>query len=303
MARRTLREARALVTGASSGLGRAAAVALASEGARLVITGRSAPRLAETERLLLEAGARADTLRSVVADLTLEDDRRRLIEAAAEAFDGALDILLQAAGVGAYGRFESHDPSVLRRIFEINFFAPAELARAALPLLRRGRRPIVVHIGSIVARRGLPGRPEYSAGKFALAGLTEALRAEWAIDGIDVAFVNPGFTATPFEDHLLVDTAIYKTRSSRSMTPERVAAAIVRATKAGRNETTLTIGGRTLLLVNRLFPRFVDQGFARWTRRLYADREALRRAERPDESASRLSAPPAPDTITCTSGD
>jgi short-subunit dehydrogenase len=214
-----------------------------------------------------------------------------LFDAVSGHYSGALDLLVNSAGVGAYGRFESHDESVLRRVMEINFFALAEVCRAALPLLRRGRDPAVINIGSIVARRGLPGRPEYSASKFAVAGLTESLRAEWRIDGIHVLLVNPAFTATAFEDNLVIDTALYKVQHKRTMSAEAVAEAALKALLRGQNEVTLTFYGRLLLLTNRLFPRFVDWGLGRWTRRLYGREGALRQVEsrpaRPSDTASR----------------
>jgi len=287
--RHDLRDARCLVTGASSGLGQAIAVALGEAGCRVVLTGRSAERLEQTARSLIDAGRPPSSVSTVVADLTSESDRSRLLNAVSTRFAGSLDLLVNAAGVGAYGRFESHHPSVLREVFEINLFALAELTRGALPLLRRGRAPSVVNIGSIVARRGLPGRSEYSASKFALAALCESLRAEWAKDGIGVLLVNPGFTATPFEDHLLVNTAVYQTTSRRSMTAADVACATLRALRRGRHEITLTSGGRLLLLLNRLIPRFVDFAFSLWTRRLYSDLAALHRAE--GRSADRLDCP------------
>lgn len=287
MPRRTLQGARALITGASSGLGRALAASLAAQGARVILTGRSRERL-ETLRDELN-GRRADTAMAVAADLTQPADRARLFQAATDHFGGALDLLVNSAGIGAYGRFESHDEAVLRRVMEVNFFALAEVCRAALPLLRRGRQPAVVNLGSIVARRGLPGRPEYSASKFAVAGLTESLRAEWRIDGIHVLLVNPAFTATAFEDNLVIDTAVYKVRHKRTMTAEAVADQTLRAVRHGRNEVTLTPYGRLLLLTNRLTPRFVDWGLGRWTRRLYASEDALKQAE----SQPRTPAPPA----------
>jgi short-subunit dehydrogenase len=275
---------RCLVTGASSGIGRALALRLAAGGARLVLTGRDAGRLAATRDAIRGAHPAARIHPVLVpADLTREDDRSRLLAATRDALDGALDLLVNAAGVGAYGRFESHDAGVLRRVMELNLFALAEVSRAALPLLRRGTRPAVVNLGSVVARRGLPGRSEYSASKFAVAGLTEAIRAEWAIDGIHVLLVNPGFTATAFEDNLVVDTAYYKTRERRMMSPDAVAAATLRAVDRRRKEVTLTPQGRLLLGTNRLLPRFVDWGLARWTRRLYA---AHREAGSPPEGRS-----------------
>jgi short-subunit dehydrogenase len=277
--RQSFREARCLVTGASSGIGAAFSRLLAAGGARVVMTGRSADRLSSVALESIEAGASPGDVIPVAADLTDADDRRMLLDVAADRLGGALDLVVNAAGVGAYGRFESHDPSVLRDLLELNVIALAEVCRGALPMLRLGDRPSLLNVGSIVARRGLPGRPEYSASKFAVAGLTEALRAEWAIDGIHVLLLNPGFTTTAFERNLVVHTAIYRTESHRSMSPDAVARAGLDAALRGRNERTLTTRGRLLLAVNRVLPRFVDWGFGRWTARLYADAPALAAAE------------------------
>jgi len=266
--------ARCIVTGASMGLGRAMAVALARRGARVVMAARSADRLDDVARALEADGARPDQAIPVAVDLTVADDRRRLLDAAAQAFDGGLDLLVNNAGIGAYGRFETHDESVVRRLFELNVYAPIELCRGALPMLRRGNRPAVVNVGSIVARRGLPGRSEYSASKHALAGFTEALRAEWYRDGIHVLLVNPGFTATEFERNLAANTALVSTQNTRWMDPADVAEATLRAVARRRNELTLTARGRLLLAVNRVAPRFVDLCFGRWAARLYARADA-----------------------------
>ena len=277
--RPSFRGARCLVTGASSGIGAAFARLLAAEGARVVLTGRSTDRLSAVAIELIDSGASPGDVVAVAADLTDPDDRRMLLSEASDRLGGALDLVVNAAGVGAYGRFESHEPSVLRDLLEINVIALAEICRGALPMLRRGDHPSLLNVGSIVARRGLPGRPEYSASKFAVAGLTEAIRAEWAIDGIHVLLLNPGFTTTAFERNLVVHTAIYRTESHRSMSPDEVARAGHDALLRGRNELTLTPRGRLLLAFNRFLPRFVDWGFGRWTRRLYADAPALAAAE------------------------
>ncbi len=279
MSRRPLADARCLVTGASSGLGRALARQLAAAGARVVVTGRSADRLDALVAELQPPGAPPDRVVAVPADLTSESDRRRLLDRTAEIQGGALDLAVQSAGVGAYGRFLSHDPAILRQIFEINVFAVAELARGLHPLLKAGRPSTMVVLGSIIARRGLPGRSEYSASKHAVAGFVEAIRAEWSRDGVHLLMVNPGFTATEFEHNLLVDTAVYKVAHRRTMSADAVAQKTLKALARGRNEVTLSAGGRTLLLANRLLPRFVDWGLARWTRRLYADHLALEAAE------------------------
>lgn len=173
--------------------------------------------------------------------------------------------------MGATGHLDTHGPDVLRRVFEINVFALAELTRLAAPLLARGDVPSLVNIGSIVARQGFPGRSEYAASKFAVAGFTESIRAEWAKYGVHVLLLDPGFTATEFESNLIVDTARVKVTDRRRMTPDQVARATLHAVLARKNELTLTLDGRALLLLNRLLPRLVDLGLARWTRKVFAD--------------------------------
>ena len=270
MPRRRFEDARCLVTGASMGLGRALAEALVRRGARVVLAARSADRLREVADRLVEAGASPSAVLPFPADVTKAEDRADLLAFASEQFGGALDLVINNAGIGAYGRFESHDEAVVRRLFEINVFALIEICRGVLPLLREGRSPALCNIGSVVARRGLPGRSEYSASKFAVAGFTEAIRAEWARYGIDVLLMNPGFTATEFEKNLVIHTAVYKTNHRRTMTPEAVAEVTLRALERGKNEVTLSRPGRFLLFVNRVAPRFLDWGLDRWTTRLYA---------------------------------
>lgn len=277
--RREFRGARCLVTGASSGLGEAIALKLAEVGAQLIITGRNTERLARVVERAIHKGAASDAVLSVPADLTQEGDLEQLFLQVAARFD-ALDLVVNAAGVGAYGRFESHDGQVLKTLIEINLFGLASICRRSLPYLRRGEQPTLVNIGSVVARRGLPGRSEYSASKFAVAGLTESLRAEWTIDKIHVLLVNPGFTTTAFEQNLVANTAIYQTPHLRSMTAEQVADHVLRAVIRRKKEVTLTWLGRLLLAFNRLSPRFVDWGLGRWAQRLYSNVDVLARAER-----------------------
>lgn len=268
--RRTFRGARCLVTGASSGLGRALAEHLARSGARVLMTGRSRERLDEVVRGLVAEGCSPDSIPTVVADLTDPLGRNQVIEAAENHF-GALDLAINSAGVGATGHFDTHDPSVVRDVFEINVFALIEMTREVLPLLRRGDGATLVNIGSIVARRGLPGRSEYTASKFAVAGFTESIRAEWVKFGIQVLLLNPGFTATEFENNLVVDTARVPTAHKRVMTADHVARETLTAILKGRHELTLTTEGKWLIRANRLAPRIVDAGMAYFTRRVFGD--------------------------------
>lgn len=261
---------RCLVTGASSGLGRAVAEALARSGASVLLTGRDRDRLESVRAGLSGPERKPSPHLAVAADLTDQVGRERLMQSAEEHF-GGLDLLVNSAGIGATGHFETHEPSVLRDLFEVNVFALIETSRLALPLLKRGNAPAMVNFGSIVARRGLPGRSEYTASKFAVAGWTESIRAEWVRYGIHTMLINPGFTATPFEANLIADTAVYRTTSWRVMTADQVAAATLRAVARRKNEVTLSLPGQLLLLADRIAPRLVDWGFKRFTLRLFRD--------------------------------
>ena len=271
--RRNLAGLRILITGASQGIGRALAKAVARRGARVLAAARSEALLAELAQRVRAAGG---TLETVRADVTCPEDRRRLAEAAVQHF-GGLDVLVNNAGVGATGHFADVSPDRLRTIMEVNFFGLTETTRVCLPLLRQGNSPAVVNISSIAGKRGIPARSEYSASKFAVQGFSEALRAELAKDGIDVLVVCPGLTRTNFSQNMLEQKARLQMDHLRGMTPEAVAEATLRALERGRNEVCLSLGGRLLVLVSRFFPRLADRIAARRVRQLFADEIAAKR--------------------------
>jgi short-subunit dehydrogenase len=264
--RRDLRGSRILITGASSGIGRCMAEQAARAGARLILTGRSTDPLNELAGRLTAEGAEVAV---VPADLTADAERKRLVEAAAERFVG-LDVLINNAGVASAGHFADGSEAILRQIMEVNFFAPAELIRLALPVLTRGRRPAVVNVSSMCGRRGMPAWTEYSASKFALCGLTEALRSELARFDIDVLLVVPGMTRSDLSRHLLRNEARMKFHFDRGMPVETVARDILGALRSNRTETVLGWDARWMLRVNRFFPRLLDRLIARRVRKLYA---------------------------------
>jgi len=260
MARREINGARVIVTGASSGIGRAMAVELARQGALLVVTARREDRLAELAESIRAAGGRIET---ISGDITDEGLRRELVDRAVSAF-GGLDILVNNAGVGAMGRFEDAAPARVRRLMEVNFFAPVELTRLALPHLRRGRRPMIVNISSIVGLRGIPFSSEYSATKFALQGFSEALRSELARSGIDVLVVSPGTTRTEFFDKVLEKTGEPAWPEHTPVTAESVARKTVRAMRRGRHAIIPYGWGKVYYALQRLSPSLMDRIMARY---------------------------------------
>src|SRR5436309_95322 len=189
---RTLTGRRILITGASRGLGRALAERAARSGAALAVVARSADRLDSLADSLNAQGAKVAAIR---ADVTSDADRRRILATAVEEL-GGLDVLINNAGVASFGHFSTSSEEVLRQVMEVNFFAPAELIRLAVPILTQGEQPAIVNVASMCGRRGLPAWPEYSASKFALCALTEALRGEMVRFGIDVLLILPGLTHT-----------------------------------------------------------------------------------------------------------
>ena len=215
------------------------------------------------EQLAAEIRSRGRRAEVVAGDITEAAVRRAALDRAHQAF-GGLDILVNNAGRGAMGRFAEASPERLRQVFELNFFAAAELIREALPLLQQGRQPIVVNIGSILGHRATPRNSEYCASKFALRGLTESLRAELAQLGIDMLLVSPGSTESEFYEHVINPTEKQPWPEQNAVPAEKVAQAVVRAIRLGKREIIPSFRGRLLVWLNRLAPSLVDRLMRRY---------------------------------------
>ena len=264
--KRDLHGCRTLLTGASSGIGKALAEKLAQGGARLVLAARSEDKLQAVATSLTNRGF---NVAAMATDVTSESQRQRVLQFTAQRL-GGLDVLINNAGVGSFGHFVDCTQDILRQIMEVNFFAPAELIRIAIPLLKEGRQPALVSVASMCGRRGLPAWSEYSASKFALVGLCESLRAELAHSNIDVLVILPGLTQSDLGQHLLRNTGRMDIRFDQGMPPQTVAADIVRALVKGRPETVLGSEARWMLRLNRWVPWILDFLIARKIKQLYA---------------------------------
>ena len=210
----------ALITGASSGLGEAAARRLAREpGIELVLVARRAERL---ERLAAELPAPATAL---ALDLTADGAPARARAHVEQHHGGRLDLLVNNAGAGGRGTFADSGHELVRRTMELNFYAQVRLVEALLPLLRASAPSAIVMVASTAGRIGRPGVGAYSAAKAALAVWSDSLRAEEHAHGVHVGTVMPGFIPTEgFPARELLDR-----RTTRWMlgTPEQAAEAIV----------------------------------------------------------------------------
>jgi short-subunit dehydrogenase len=258
MARRKIAGCRGILTGASSGIGRVLAEQLVRAGARLLVVSRRAER---QEELVAALAGAPGQLVALAGDVTLAEVRRAAVERAGREF-GGLDLLINNAGKGAMGTFEQATPERLREIMEVNFFAAAEMIRAALPALKQGHRPMIVNIDSVLAHRGVPGCAEYCASKFALRGLSESLRAELAPAGIDVLCVSPARTDTEFFESV-INPHLTNWPRLRGMPADVVARKTIAAIRRGRHEAVISASGKMMVWTNRLLPRVFDYFLAR----------------------------------------
>jgi short-subunit dehydrogenase len=274
--KRSLQGLRAVVTGASQGIGRALAIEGVRRGMVVVAQARSADLL---ELLKAEVAGMhlSGALHTIVGDVTSETDRQNLATFCLKEL-GGLDILVNNAGIGATGHFIDGNQEQLRKIFEVNVFGLAETTRSLLPLLKLGNSAQVINIGSIVGERAFPARSDYSSSKFAVHAFTDGLRSELSKDLVDVLMVAPGLTQTNFSQNMLKQSAKVQLDHMRGMTSEQVAEAVWDASAKGKDRVFLTRQGRLLLLVNKLFPWLVDRIMRRKVRTLFKEEIAAREA-------------------------
>ena len=247
-----------LITGGTSGIGRACAVAFGQAGASVVVTGRDEQRLAATAAALTQLGI---THRTVRADVGVAADAARAVRETVAAF-GRLDVLLNNAGISMRARFQDADVAVIERLMQTNFFGTVYTTKAALPHILASRGSIV-GISSIAGYRGLPGRTGYSASKFAMNGFLEALRTELLPQGVHVLVACPGFTASNIRRAALAADGTVQGESPRDegqlMSSEAVAAHLVRAVRHRRRDLVLTSQGKLTVFLNKWLPALTDK--------------------------------------------
>ena len=183
-----LRGTSAIVTGASTGIGRAIAVKLGSYGMKVMLAGRREEALRETEKMVTEAGGTAFVCAGDIMDSAYMD---RLLVCAKEQF-GGLDVLINNAGIGQNGPVESVTEELFDDVIRTNVKAPVFLCQKSLPLLRRSKCATIINICSVVAHKGYPSQSIYAASKHALLGFSKSLANEVYKEGIRVHAISPG---------------------------------------------------------------------------------------------------------------
>jgi len=255
---RDLSGACGILTGATSGVGRALAKLLAERGVRLVISGRRESRLIDL------ASEYPESLIPLSGDITNSEFQEELVRSAKAAF-GSIDLVVAAAGAGAVGPFSESSLNTMRSVFEIDFFAPVELVYKSLPVLKNGDAPAVVFIGSILGVHPLPLHGGYAAAKAALHGFASAVRPELASLGIDVHVAILGPTESEFWDNLVAGERASWSQG-RPLPAETTAAAIIAALERGRASVIPGWRAKTYVFLSRFSPALIDL-FVRWKRR------------------------------------
>jgi short-subunit dehydrogenase len=247
-----------LITGATAGIGRAAAVEFVRSGARVVGVARDLERLAE---LSAESGgeARLLPLRADVSDeASMEAMARSVLDGT-----GVPDVVVANAGVGLDALYHETRSDALRSLLEINVIGVLRTIRPFLPgMIERGSGRLLM-ISSVVGKRGLPHYSAYAASKFALHGMADSLHVELVGTGVSLGVVCPSSTVSEFHDRQLHEGPTQRRVRPRRHPVGPVARAIVRMAASRRREMVLSLEGKALMFVDSIAPRLVDRILAR----------------------------------------
>jgi short-subunit dehydrogenase len=248
-----------IITGASSGIGKACAEEFAKKGANVVLAARQYVRLCEITQEIQNT-YKVKTL-AVQVDVTKEEDCKALINQTLLAM-GRIDILINNAGISMRALFIDLDLNVLRQVMDINFWGAVYCTKYALPEILNNQGSIV-GVSSIAGYKGLPGRTGYSASKFAMNGFLEALRTENLKNNLHVMVACPGFTASNIRNVALNSEAKPQGESSmveeKMMSANEVAAIIVNGVEQRKRTLIMTKQGKLTVFLQKIVPSFLDR--------------------------------------------
>jgi len=247
-----------LITGGTSGIGKACAFAFGKAGAKVAVSGRNQQNLDQTSKELSAAGIENVAIN---ADVSIEADCERMVQETINRF-GKLDVLINNAGISMRALFQDLDLDVIRKVMDINFWGTVYTTKFALPYIMASKGS-VIGISSIAGYRGLPARTGYSASKFAMHGFLETLRTEMLHKGVHVLIACPGFTASNIRNTALAANGQQQGESPRDegnmMTAEEVADQILKATIKRKRDLVMTFQGKLTVFLNKWLPGLTDK--------------------------------------------
>lgn len=247
-----------VITGGSSGIGKALAKEFGKHGSKILITGRNKENL---EKAVEELKLEGIIISGFQADVSLEEDNRRMAEEAITLF-GRIDVLINNAGISMRALFENVDMVVLKKVMEINFYGVLYATKYCLPQILQNKGS-VIGISSVAGYRGLPGRTGYSASKFALNGFLEVLRTELMTKHVNVLTACPGYTNTNIRKRSLTKDGTIQGESPRDensmMSADECAHHIYKATVKRKKILILTKQGKLTVFMNKWFPVWADK--------------------------------------------
>ncbi len=247
-----------IITGASSGIGKALVKEFGRRGATVVAAARSEDKLDSLAKDLQTQGIQIFTF---ATNVTRENDCKNLINSTIERF-GRIDILINNAGISMRALFEAVDLDVIRKVMDVNFWGTVYCSKYALPYLLKTKGTLA-GISSIAGYKGLPGRTGYSASKFAMQGILEVIRIENMKKGLHVLIACPGFTSSNIRNTALAADGSQQGETPRDedkmMSAEEVAVRIAHAIHRKKRSLILTSQGKLTVFLNKFFPKFVDK--------------------------------------------
>ncbi|BAZ11918.1 short-chain dehydrogenase/reductase SDR [Calothrix sp. NIES-4071] len=244
------------VVGASSGIGRVAALQFGSRGAKVVVAARSQPGL---ESLVEEIRSLGGDATYIVADVTDFEQVKAIAQTAVDTY-GRLDTWVHNAAVELYAAFEVTTPEEFKRIIEVNLLGQAYGAMVALPHLKRTGRGALIHVSSIEAKRSIPLQTAYAASKHGIDGFLEALRVELKHEKLDISVTNimPAGINTPLFNKARTKLGVKPMPTPPIYQPSLVAKAIVEAAERPKRDVVVGDIGKVLLFLQRISPSLVD---------------------------------------------
>jgi short-subunit dehydrogenase len=254
-----MKGSRIILTGASEGIGRALALALAARGARLALAARDRDRLESLAQQCRAAGGEAI---AVPTDVTSQQDLEWLVAETVKSF-GGVDVVVHNAGITMWSRFDAlQDLSIFERLMDVNYLAPVRLTALSLPHLKASRG-LIVAVASLAGLTGVPERSAYAGSKHAMVGFFDSLRIELAGSGVDVTVIAPDFVVSEIHKRAIgadgEPLGASPMRQSKIMTADECAVHIIRGIEKRQRLVLMTARGKFGRWLKLLAPSLIDR--------------------------------------------